>query len=1731
MAQASNQLSSVLSQQLSGLIGRCFSQTDEGFEAAAPSQQAPAAGSNTAATKQQPLHVQVHRPSRHSTDSAHDDSSYWGSPVKHDSSAGNTATCSLAATTAEMVPPCSTAPSSTATCHQQQQSSTTATSSIPAPAAQAQPAEAACTPPAPVAAAPASQAVSFSSFQEISRMISHGEDSSPLARPSSIKTSMPPGLAARLLDEQASWGTPQENSPWGTPREQQLGSNATNTPTSGSVDQQGSNPGHHFSGPAVHKLMFGGEQLHSRLEAAVSGKQLAEHLEQQPQQQQPISLPAAAAVLPADVLGVSKAAPAKPAAAPAAPTAGELEPAAAVAAAVAAVDAAAAETEADSFGDLDFTIPVAMDVQPRPHSRGSSRIREVYRVSGSPPAAQWCSGRATHALKSPYPSPMPACQHVNHAHAACRSAHLIRPHAGCAQLNTSALCLMLSLQASNTSASNTGMVVDVPQPLTSRHTGLMRSPGRSLPAPSDPGHMGTASAFSHAASMSAAQVSASVGGAAGFEQRRTATNIGPGLGSFGGSHAASRRMSRNASSRLNADQDWALLGPDGQLLQQQLAAMQVPQQRVSLGQVLHAPGVGSRRTSRTLSGEHEGQQHGPKATTGCAMQQACHCTGASYFECHCAELLPRRLLRLLFRPSSQAPEESLCSFPLLINRVLWCRKHSTNTLQLPAAACCVAAVCIGRLALDQDAAAVLMEQLDDSEPDVLSRPVAPAAPGLDTIISRRQSTSNGRGTPDSDGFGFSEFEGLEPLVPPEEAAAAALTEAAAAAAAAAAATDGGAADGMNSSASSSMGALHHHRVHRRSARSLGVPPPVNMGHRPSMRLSDQDPGHHGLAALPAMTAAAVAAAAAARAHTSAASGLPGPRIVGYDVVSTPLPEEEDAAGMEVEGQAANSSSTPAPAAAGTPVRLGSRTNSTGAAAAGSPLQSATGGSSTRAASGSLDGSCRSSKRSIPSIFQAAAAVAAAAEAAAAAAVGYALGGRDRTSGEQQALDKAAQGAEADGKVQAAAAVEQVEDPEQLQESVFAAPSFLKQRLGGGGEGLGSVDSFTCPPFMPLAGSITVTGSRSGLSVAASNTSSAVSSSNGSQPGPVAGSGDTAMAAELAAADASLGQAVAAGLAGAPAFPGHAYAMAAATAAGAIAADGELHATGVYGSPAANIGSFIAAAAGSPSAATAALLRRQQLLSSEGSEWGSGALGSHLHLSTSGIDSPTGSAVFRLGGNSPHPLDTCDSAGGGASVAPGELTAALESLAVQSGCGTGGSKPIGIGASRMAREAAAAAGHAGSLTNQGVSLPAGSGYSNGPVGAAALLLGTQGAAVLNKGLAAGLSEITPAADDEEPGGGMISAKYPSDSGNNPAAGAVFFRLAGGPAPGDTTTATAQQGAGEMALQRSSSSGSGAAISKVLGKIAVGKAPLLPKPAAQSSSSSTLSRQVAAGSGGVAASQGSDACSNIGSEAAPPSYVESVGGDADDEQSPYGHHAAVSSRRVWPAQYAAETEAAAAASGDDNASIRQSAALGRASHTAGLAASQRQEQQVVEEEDAGSPERPSTGLVRRTPHTSRTPSQSLPPGMRPSLESLGLLGGRSFHYEDCDDLPLMRGTVTSVAEQVRAYSACPEHDREGPLWQSTESQNTSPGSCFVTDKEDGGVLRRQGLSQIWCVASCCPDFHLALGVGVACRIVGDHQSSNLAPTDLSACRGPGYAGMVIQHTACRGCVALAGSWCRV
>lgn len=309
----------------------------------------------------------IQRRSRHSTDSGLDDGSYWGSPVKHDSSAAIAAAMAAAG---EAGDPSAAAASSGL---QQGYIASSMPMAISMPHAQEL-----ATPPA-AAAAPPGQTGGLSSFQEISRMISASEDISPLARPCSIKTSLAPGHAARLLEEQGTWGTPEENSPWGTPREQQQGGSASITPNSRSLEQSaGQHQGQHQGGSALHKLMFGGEQLHSRLgqEAAVSAEQ-EQSLPMDSSSQQKAGLAGPAL----DVLGMPEPVAVEPVGSAAAEeAAAELEPAAAVAAAVEAVDAAAA-MEVDSLGEMDFTIPVAMDVQPRPASRNSSRVREMFRVS------------------------------------------------------------------------------------------------------------------------------------------------------------------------------------------------------------------------------------------------------------------------------------------------------------------------------------------------------------------------------------------------------------------------------------------------------------------------------------------------------------------------------------------------------------------------------------------------------------------------------------------------------------------------------------------------------------------------------------------------------------------------------------------------------------------------------------------------------------------------------------------------------------------------------------------------------------------------------------------------------------------------------------------------------------------------------------------------------------------------------------------------------------------------------------------------------------------------------------------------------------------------------------------------------------------------------------------------------------------------------------------------------
>lgn len=126
-----------------------------------------------------------------------------------------------------------------------------------------------------------------------------------------------------------------------------------------------------------------------------------------------------------------------------------------------------------------------------------------------------------------------------------------------------------------------GMMVDIPQPTSSRRTS--RNSARQISLDGTP-----------------------VGGAA--DLRRTVSNVGAGM--------LSRRMSRAASQRISADQDWVVpVAPgEGTLVSQPSRRMsRHPSQRVTADQDwvtadeqpagLHVPAPASRRTSRTLSGE------------------------------------------------------------------------------------------------------------------------------------------------------------------------------------------------------------------------------------------------------------------------------------------------------------------------------------------------------------------------------------------------------------------------------------------------------------------------------------------------------------------------------------------------------------------------------------------------------------------------------------------------------------------------------------------------------------------------------------------------------------------------------------------------------------------------------------------------------------------------------------------------------------------------------------------------------------------------------------------------------------------------------------------------------------------------------------------------------------------------------------------------------------------------
>jgi hypothetical protein len=356
VTRQASQASAELSQQLSGLIGRCFSHTQDGFqmEATAPDQQ-PSQQPSQQQQQQQP--TAIRRVPRHSSDSTAEDGSYWGSPMKHDGSQAATAAAAAMA----------------------------ASGSHTTPAA------------APVAAT-LPQTGGLTAFKEISRMICDAEepsnindDDAMLPQPTHVKTGVAAGLAARLLDEQGSWGTPQDDSPcWGTPHEQ--GSpGGGNTPNGGSQAEQQQQQQQqsqqlvppHGSGQAVHKLHFGrggssGEQLGpSPLSAAATWAAPAHGTEERKRQAGgDADAPWLSQEDERDLLASStQPSPFKPAAA----GADDL---------LAIAAAAADEQQAGGQGEgaeMDFTIPVGVDVQPtRAPSRGSSRVRDLYgRVSAA----------------------------------------------------------------------------------------------------------------------------------------------------------------------------------------------------------------------------------------------------------------------------------------------------------------------------------------------------------------------------------------------------------------------------------------------------------------------------------------------------------------------------------------------------------------------------------------------------------------------------------------------------------------------------------------------------------------------------------------------------------------------------------------------------------------------------------------------------------------------------------------------------------------------------------------------------------------------------------------------------------------------------------------------------------------------------------------------------------------------------------------------------------------------------------------------------------------------------------------------------------------------------------------------------------------------------------------------------------------------------------------------------
>jgi hypothetical protein len=366
-------------------VGRAFSHTEEGFEVLVPAstlveaQAAAAADSGLPAAELLLSTAPMAVPGCPASDAAAEDEEglYWGSPVKHESAAmAAAAAAALAAAADSQV---------------QQQDGSLPSSSLqqevdPAVVAVAEPemlAKAAAVSPvlhdiegdaeqsceqSPASAPPstsiaataaalgipaaATPAASFSSFKEISRMISTSESSACHSHSNSRRGSRAglgvPNMAARLLDEGGTWGTPREGSSWGTPREQHPSSEAAacsqHDTAEDAVAARLAARSRRCSSDADNAAHLA---LQAKLEAA------AEQRQQQQQQQQSESDAGSSAEIPSSIRQAAAAAAAEPAAG--------VPP---------------------TYDQLDFTIAAAVDVQPVQALRNSRRSsRELYRVS------------------------------------------------------------------------------------------------------------------------------------------------------------------------------------------------------------------------------------------------------------------------------------------------------------------------------------------------------------------------------------------------------------------------------------------------------------------------------------------------------------------------------------------------------------------------------------------------------------------------------------------------------------------------------------------------------------------------------------------------------------------------------------------------------------------------------------------------------------------------------------------------------------------------------------------------------------------------------------------------------------------------------------------------------------------------------------------------------------------------------------------------------------------------------------------------------------------------------------------------------------------------------------------------------------------------------------------------------------------------------------------------------